>query len=139
MKVLFAVGSDQLSRNIADRYYEKYGEVLEYKNVFFYKALLEEVKKNKTYDRIVINEMFEEIKSNDIERIDSFVFNNIDKITDEIQDAEIILVCADWRNAGDSFVSKLFSIGIYNMLLGNDRSLNPLCEIIKKPRNKEEK
>ena len=136
MKVLFAVGSDQLSRNIADRYYEKYGEVLEYKNVFFYKALLEEVKKNKTYDRIVINEMFEEIKSNDIERIDSFVFNNIDKITDEIQDAEIILVCADWRNAGDSFVSKLFSIGIYNMLLGNDRSLNPLCEIIKKPRNK---
>ena len=136
MKVLFAVGSDQLSRNIADRYYEKYGEVLEYKNVFFYKALLEEVKKNKTYDRIVINEMFEEIKSNDIERIDSFVFNNIDKITDEIQDAEIILVCADWRNAGDSFVSKLFSIGIYNMLLGNDRSLNPLCEIIKKPRTK---
>lgn len=136
MKVLFAVGSDQLSRNIADRYYEKYGEVLEYKNVFFYKALLEEVKKNKTYDRIVINEMFEEIKSNDIERIDSFVFNNIDKITDEIQDAEIIMICADWRNAGDSFVSKLFSIGIYNMLLGNDRSLNPLCEIIKKPRNK---
>ena len=84
MKVLFAVGSDQLSRNIADRYYEKYGEVLEYKNVFFYKALLEEVKKNKTYERIVINEMFEEIKSNDIERIDSFVFNNIDKITDDI-------------------------------------------------------
>ena len=116
MKVLFAVGSDQLSRNIADRYYEKYGEVLEYKNVFFFKALIEEVKKNKSYDRVIINEEFEEFKATDLEQIDRAVFNYIDKVTDEIQDAEIILVCADWRNAGDSFVSKLFSIGIYNML-----------------------
>ena len=138
MKVLFAVGTDQLSKNIADRYYEKYGEVLEYKNVFFYKALLEEVKKNKTYDRIIISEDFEEIRSNDVEQIDRFVFNNIDRITDEIQEAEIILICADRRTPGDSFVNKLFSIGIYNMLIGNDRNIKPLCEIIKKPRTKRE-
>lgn len=138
MKVLFAVGSDQLSKNIADKYYEKYGEVLEYKDVFYYKSLIEEVKKNKTYDRIVINEEFEDIRSNDVEQIDRFVFNSIDKITDEIQDAEIILICANRRSQGDSFVGKLFSIGIYNMLIGNDRNMNPLCEIIKKPRNKRE-
>lgn len=138
MKVLFAVGTDQLSKNIADKYYEKFGEVLEYKNVFFYKALLEEVKKNKTYDRIIINEMFEEIRATDLEQIDRFVFNNIDKITDEIQDTEIILICADWRKSGDSFINKLFSIGIYNMLIGDDRSMNPLCEIIKRPRTKRE-
>ena len=138
MKVLFAVGTPQLSKNIADKYYEKYGEVLEYKDVYIYKALLEEVKKNKTYDRIVINEVFEEIVSNDVEQIDRFVFNNIDKITDEIEDTEIILICADRRRAGDSFISKLFSIGIYNMLIGNDRNMNPLCEIIRKPRTKRE-
>ena len=138
MKVLFAVGSDQLSKNIADKYYEKYGEVLEYKNVFFFKALIEEVKKNKSYDRVIINEEFEEFKATDLEQIDRAVFNYIDKVTDEIQDAEIILICANRRNPGDSFVNKLFSIGIYNMLIGNDRNMNPLCEIIKRPRTKRE-
>lgn len=138
MKVLFAVGSDQLSKNIADKYYEKYGEVLEYKNVFFFKALIEEVKRNKSYDRIVLNEEFEEFKATDLEQIDRAVFNYIDKITDEVQDAEIILICANRRNPGDSFVNKLFSIGIYNMLIGNDRNMNPLCEIIRRPRTKRE-
>ena len=138
MKVLFAVGSDQLSKNIADKYYEKYGEVLEYKNVFFFKALIDEVKKNKTYDRIVINEEFEQFRATDLEQIDRAIFNYIDKVTDEIQDAEIVLICANRRNPGDSFVNKLFSIGIYNMLIGNDRNMNPLCDIIKKPRTKRE-
>ena len=138
MKVLFAVGSDQLSKNIADKYYERYGEVLEYKNVFFFKALIDEVKKNKSYDRVIINEEFEEFKATDLEQIDRAVFNYIDKVTDEIQDAEIILICANRRNPGDSFVNKLFSIGIYNMLIGNDRNMNPLCEIIKRPRTKRE-
>ena len=138
MKVLFAVGTDQLSKNIADKYYEKYGEVLEYKNVFFFKALIEEVKNNKTYDRIVINEDFEEYRTKDLEQLDRVIFNYIDKITDETQDAEIILICANRRSKGDPFISKLFSIGIYNLLIGDDRNMNPLCEIIKKPKNKRE-
>ena len=70
MKVLFAVGNDQLSKNIADKYYEKYGEVLEYKNVFYFKALIEEVKRDKTYNRIVINEEIEEYRAADLEQID---------------------------------------------------------------------
>ncbi|MBQ8299709.1 MAG: hypothetical protein IJX99_07675 [Clostridia bacterium] len=138
MKVLFAVGTDQLSKNIADKYYEKYGEVLEYKNVFFFKALIEEVKNNKTYDRIVINEDLEEYRSKDLDQIDRMIFNYIDRITDETQDAEIILICTNRRSKGDPFISKLFSIGIYNLLIGDDRNMNPLCEIIKKPKNKRE-
>ena len=138
MKVLFAMGNDQVSTNVANRYYEKYGEVLEYKNVFFFKALIEEVKINKTYDRIVISEELEQFRAKDLEQVDRYLFNSIDKITDEIQDSDIIFICSDRREKGDAFVSKLFSIGIYNLLLGDDRNVNPLCEIIKKPKNKRE-
>ena len=138
MKVLFAMGNDLRSKNVVDRYYERYGEILEYKNIFYFKSLLEEVKNNKTYDRIVINEELEEISTNDIQQIDNYIFNNIDKITDEIQDADIILVCSDRRTKGDAFVNRLFSIGIYNLLIGNDRNINPLCDIIKKPKTKRE-
>lgn len=138
MKVLFAMGNDQVSTNVANRYYEKYGEVLEYKNVFFFKALIEEVKKDKTYDRIIISEELEQFRAKDLEQVDRYLFNNIDKITDELQDTDIIFICADRREKGDAFVSKLFSIGIYNLLLGDDRNVNPLCEIIKKPKNKRE-
>ena len=67
MKVLFAMGNDQVSTNVANRYYEKYGEVLEYKNVFFFKALIEEVKRDKTYDRIIINEELEQFRARDLE------------------------------------------------------------------------
>ena len=100
MKVLFAVGNDQLSKNIADKYYEKYGEVLEYKNVFFFKALIDEVKKDKTYNRIVINEEIEEYRATDLEQIDRKIFNYIDQITDEIPDADVIIICANRRNKG---------------------------------------
>ena len=138
MKVLFAMGNDQVSTNVANRYYEKYGEVLEYKNVFFFKALIEEVKRDKTYDRIVISEELEQFRAKDLEQVDRYLFNSIDKITDEIQDSDIIFICSDRREKGDAFVSKLFSIGIYNLLLGDDRNVNPLCEIIKRPKNKRE-
>lgn len=138
MKVLFAMRKDSVSKSISDMYYERYGEVLEYKNVFFFKALIEEVKNNKTYDRIVIDEDLEEYRTKDIEQLDNALFNNIDKITDEISDAEIILVCTDRREKGDPFINKLFSIGIYNLLLGDDRNINPLCDIIRKPKTKKE-
>lgn len=138
MKVLFAIGNDQKTKNIADRYYEKYGEVLEYKNIFYFKALIEEVKNNKTYDRIVIDEELEQYRSKDIEQLDRVLFNNIDKVTDEIQDADIILICADRRSKGDSFINKLFGIGIYNLLIGDDRNISPLCEMIRKPKTKRE-
>ena len=58
MKVLFAMRNPQASKNVVDKYYELYGEMIEYKDVFYYRALLEEVKKDKTYDRIVILGIF---------------------------------------------------------------------------------
>ena len=139
MKVLFAIGNEQTSKKVAEKYYNKYGEELEYKNVFYFKALLEEVKKDKTYDRIVISEDLEQFYVKSIEAFDRIIFNYIDSITDEIEDSEIIFICSDRRTKqSDSFVERLFNIGVYNMLIGDERTIEPLCDCIKKPLNKKE-
>ena len=139
MKVLFAIGNEQTSKKVAEKYYNKYSEELEYKNVFYFKALLEEVKKDKTYDRIVISEDLEQFYVKSIEAFDRIIFNYIDSITDEIEDSEIIFICSDRRTKqNDSFVERLFNIGVYNMLIGDERTIEPLCKCIKKPLNKKE-
>ena len=61
MKVLFAIGSAVTSEKLANLYYQTYGEKIEYKDVFYFKAILEEVKRDKSYDRIVIAEQLEPI------------------------------------------------------------------------------
>ena len=138
MKVLFAIGSDQRSKNIADRYYDKFGETLEYKNVYYFKALLEEVRNNKTYNVIVIHEELEQYAAKDIEQFDRKLYAYVDSITDEIQNTDIVYICSDRRTKEDKFVVNLYRTGIYNILLGDDRNINPLCEIIKKPKTKRE-
>lgn len=139
MKVLFAIGSEQTSKRVAEKYLEKYGEEIEYKNVFYFKALLDEVKKNKSYDRIVISEELEQFELKNIEALDKFIFNNVDNVTDEVEDSEIIFICSDRRSKDhDRFVERLFNIGVYNALIGDERNITSLCECIKNPMNKKE-
>ena len=140
MRVLFAIGNAQTSKSIAEQYKERYGEEIEYKDVFYFKALLEEVKKDKGYDRIVVHEELEQIPLNSIEEVDKFIFNNIDRLTDEIEasKSKIILICSDRRNKTDTLLSKLYGNGIYSMLLGEDRVITNLCAIIKEPKTKKQ-
>ena len=138
MKVLFAMGLSQKSKIISERYYDKFGETLEYKDIFYFKALLDEVKRDKSYNVIVINEDLEQYKAKDIEQIDRKLFSYVDSVTDEAQDADIIYICSDRRSKDDQFIVRLYSIGIYNILLGDDRNVNSLCEVIKRPKTKRE-
>ena len=139
MKVLFALGSEQTSKRVAEKYLEKYGEEMEYKNVFYFKALLDEVKKDKSYDRIVISEELEQFGLKNVEAFDKFIFNNVDNVTDEVEDCEIIFICSDRRSRDhDRFVERLFNIGVYNTLIGDERNVTSLCEFIKNPMNKKE-
>ena len=138
MKVLFAVGSAALSERIASTYFTNYGEKLEYKNVFYFKAILEEVKRDNTYDRIVIAEQLEPMQNNVIDEIDKMLFNNIDSITDEVNDSTIIFICSDNRNRSDQLIGRLFNLGIYNVLIGDERQMDFLCKLIKDPRSKKE-
>ena len=143
MKVLFAVSSESISEAIVKKYQKDYKEILSYKNVYYFNAILKEIQKDKTYDRIVISEDLESFSNNNYDAIDKFIFEKLDDISDEAQDIDgnetsIILICTDRHTKGSSFLVKLFGIGIYNALLGGDRSMEQVCKLINKPRNKKE-
>ena len=143
MKVLFAVSSESISDAIIKRYQKEYKEILSYKNVYYFNAILKEIQKDKTYDRIIISEDLEPSASNNYDAIDKNIFEKLDTISDEAEDSEgndtsIILICTDRHTPGCQFLVKIFGIGIYNALLGNDRSMDQVCKLIAKPRVKRE-
>ncbi len=138
MKVLFAIGNAAVSEEVKKQYYELYEEKLESKDVFYFKAILEEVKRDKSYDRIVIAEQLEPMQNNIVSTNDQIIFNNIDSITDEIDNSVIIFICSDNRTKSDSLMSRLYNIGIYNILMGDERQPRQLCSLLREPRNKRE-
>ena len=143
MKVLFAVNNDDISNAIVKKYQKNYREILSYKNVYYFNAILKELQKDKTYDRVVISEDLEPFANNNYDAIDRFLFEKLDNISDEATNAEgndtdIIFICSDRRNKSDDMLSKLFGIGIYSAIIGQDRSTDEVCRLINKPRTKKE-
>ncbi len=51
MKVLFGINNDNTVKGIVSFYEEKYKEKIEYKNVYYFKQLLQEVELTE-YDRV---------------------------------------------------------------------------------------
>lgn len=138
MKILFAVNNDKISNAIVEKYKKLYDEDLEFKNVYYFNALISEVKSNKTYDRIVISEELELFLTANYNEIDNFIYEKLDAISDESGDTDIILICTDRRTKKDAILSKLFGIGIYNLLIGEDRSIEQVCKLINTPKSKKE-
>lgn len=143
MKVLFAVSNENISESIIKKYQKQYKEIITYKNVYYFNAIIKEIQKDKTYDRIVISEDLEPFANNNYDVIDKFLFEKLDSISDEATDSrgndtQIILICTDRRTKGDEILVKLFGIGIYNALLGQDRSIEEVCKLLYHPRTKKE-
>ena len=143
MKVLFAVSNESISESIVKKYQKDYKEIISYKNVYYFNAILKEIERDKTYDRIVISEDLEPFANNNYETIDRFLFERLDGISDEASngggtDIPIILICTDRRAKSDNLLLKLFSIGIYNAIIGQDRSIDEVCNLINKPRTKKD-
>ena len=143
MKVLFAVSNEEISEAIVKRYQKQYKEIISYKNVYYFNAILKEIQKDKTYDRIVISEELEAFTNTQYEQIDRFIFDKLDSISDEASNTRgdntpIILICSDRRTKGEEMLVKLFGIGIYDALLGNDRGVEEVCNLIHKSRSKKE-
>jgi len=143
MKVLFAVDNDNISNAIVKQYQKEYKEIISYKNVYYFNAILKELQNDKTYDRVVISEDLEPFANNNYDTIDKFLFEKLDKISDEATKAtgeniDIILICTDRRSKSDEMLTKLFGIGIYNALLGDERNVEKLCELMNQPRTKKE-
>ena len=143
MKILFAVNNEKISKSIVKKYQSDYKEIISYKNVYYFNAILKELQKDNTYDRIIISEDLETFTNNNYEQIDKFIFEKLDDISDEAtnstrSDTPIILICTDRRTKTDEILVKLFSIGIYNALIGADRNIDEICKLLKVPRTKKE-
>ncbi|MBQ2938001.1 MAG: hypothetical protein IJE05_03875 [Clostridia bacterium] len=143
MKVLFAVSNEEISESIVKRYQKEYKEIISYKNVYYFNAILKELQKDKNYDRIVISEELEAFTNTQYNQIDKFIFDKLDSISDEASnlkgdDIPIILICSDRREKSEEMLVKMFGIGIYNALLGNDRSVDNVCNLLNKPRLKKD-
>ena len=143
MKVLFAVNDENISTSIVKKYQKQYKEIISYKNVYYFNAILKELQRNKNYDRVVISEDLEEFTSSSLEQKDKFIFDRLDSISDEAVtndggDIPIILICSERRTKSEEILVKLFGIGIYNAIIGKDRSTEEVCRLINKPRSKKE-
>ncbi len=143
MKVLFAVNDENISTSIVKKYQKQYKEIISYKNVYYFNAILKELQRNKNYDRVVISEDLEEFTSSSLEQKDKFIFDRLDNISDEAvatdgNDIPIIVICSERRTKSEDILVKLFGIGIYNAILGEDRTTEEVCKLINKPRSKKE-
>lgn len=143
MKVLFAVSNEEISESIVKRYQKEYKQIISYKNVYYFNAILKELQKDKTYDRVVISEDLEAFTNTQYDQIDKFIFEKLDSISDEASnsrgnDIPIILICSDRRAKSEQMLVKLFGIGVYNAIIGTDRSVDEVCRLINRPRSKKE-
>ena len=143
MKVLFAVNNENISNLIVKKYQKDYKEIISSKNVYYFNAILKEIQKDKSYDRIVISEDLEQFTNSSYQQMDKFIFDRLDSISDEAsnmqgEDIPIILICSERRTKGEETLVKLFGIGVYNAVIGKDRDINEVCNLINKPRSKKE-
>lgn len=143
MKVLFAVSSENIVDSIIKEYQKEYKEIISSKNVYYFNAIVKELQRNQSYDRIVISEDLEPFTNNNYDAIDKFIFEKLDSISDEAinldgRDIPIVLICSERREKGDDLLVKLFSISIYDALIGQDRRIEEVCKLLNKPRTKKE-
>ena len=148
MRVLFAVSNSEDSKGdivdvICNEYQKEYKKIISYKRVFYYDAIINEIRQSRDnkYDRIIISEDFEKNINDSYESEDTNLYRRIDQISDEAYKDDgtaipIILLCSDRRSERDPIISKLFVLGVYNILLGKERTIQNVCALIDKPRNK---
>ena len=132
MKILFGINNDNTVKGIVDFYEKKYGEKIEYKNVYYFKQFSKELAMG-NYDRAVLLEDLEEFPTNNYAKIDDFLFKTIDSMTDSFDAKNIIYIASNRRKLGDAFLAKLFNLGIYTTLTDNDRTKGQVCDAINRP------
>ncbi|MGE5473025.1 MAG: hypothetical protein ACM3UU_02255 [Ignavibacteriales bacterium] len=137
MKVLVAINNDAVSEASGNFYQREYNNTLEIKNVYYFKALLEEIKLI-SFDSIIIHEELEPFSTLNQEVIDNNLFEIFDKISDEGRGANIIFISSERRKRDDKLIRKMFNIGIYNILIGEDRTIEEVAKLLNKPRTKKE-
>lgn len=132
MRVLFGINNDDTVKSIVSFYEEKYKEKIEYKNVYYFKQFISELSTG-NYDRAVVLEELEKFPTNNYAQIDDYLFKNIDSMTDSFDAKNIIYIASDRRRLGDDFLSKMFYLGVYTVLTGQNRTKGRTADAINTP------
>ena len=117
MKVLFAVSNEEISNAIVKKYQKVYKEIISYKNVYYFNAILKEIQKDKSYDRIVISEELEMFLTTNYDELDIFIFE-IARWIAEISSNE-----TNWSGFGQFLFSSIGNelgicfIGMFNITI----------------------
>ena len=64
MRILFAVSNENVSDAIVKSYHKNYNDTITFKNVFYFNAIIKEIQRDRTYDRIVVSEDLEPFANN---------------------------------------------------------------------------
>ncbi len=137
MKILFGINNDDTVKGIASFYEERFKEKIEYKNVYYFKQFIQELQTGQ-YERAVVLEELEKFPTNNYAQIDDYLFTNIDNITDVYDAKKLVYIASDRRRLGDEFLSKLFNLGVYTVLTGQDRTKGKVCDRINAPYTKKD-
>lgn len=132
MKILFGINNDNTVKGIVEFYEKKYNTKLDYKSVYYFKQFSQELSKG-VYDRAVLLEDLENFPTNNYAQIDDYLFKNIDSMTDVFDSKNLIYIASNRRKLGDEFLARLFNLGIYTVLTGQDRTKGKVCDAIHKP------
>lgn len=143
MKILFAVSNENIAEAIKREYQNNYKAQLLSKNVYYFNAIIKELQSNKTYDVAIISEDLEPFANNNYDTIDKFLSDKLETIREYAVNQEgkpipIIFIATDRHMNGDFLTTNLYKIGIYNALIGTDRSIENVCTLMFHPRNKQE-
>lgn len=151
MRILFAVSNNENSKEdivniILNEYQKTYKKIVSYKRAYYYDAIINEIRETRDenrYDLIIISEDLEKNIKDSYDNQDDNLYRRIDEISDEAYKEDgtaipIILICSDRRSEDDPIISQLFVLGVYNVLVGRERTIQNVCALINKPRNKKQ-
>lgn len=151
MRVLFAVSNSEGSKDdivdvILNEFQREYKKIISYKRAFYYDAIINEIKDtrdNNRYDLIILSEDLEKNIKDTYDTQDELLYRRLDEITDEAYKEDgtgipIILICSERRTERDPIIPKLFVLGIYNILVGREKTIQNVCALINRPRNKKQ-
>ena len=137
MKVLFGINNEDTVKSIVKVYEEKYNEKIEYKVAYYFSQFNKEISTG-DYDRAVLKEDLEKLPTKSYAEADKQLIEYMDKITNNFEAKNLILITTERRRLGDAFLAKLFVLGIYTTLTGSDRTKGKVCAAIKSPNAKKD-
>lgn len=132
MKILFGLNQssdNSMEERILEVYKEKTSKSFEYKKEFDLIGIEKEITFNR-YDVLVLNEL--------LERQNTVTTDFLDDLTDKHPNLRIIFVIDSEQHEKDSYIKRLFNIGIHDIVFSHDLSIDILVNLINKGRTKAE-